>query len=142
MSIHCGARKIAFALVLMLAPVSVLADWYVSKVYVKRVDVFEYQGTSVSRVIYEVVPGISSKDSFGCQPNDELADGVAAHYQAAYWSGAANDTHPVLVGQLLSAKAQKVPVDIFFEPSGCNKQHSYGYGGLGRQMTGVSISSD
>lgn len=135
-------KKILFVAVLASMSSASLADWYVQKVYVKKIDVFQYQGSVVSRLIYEVAPDFSSKANFGCEPNDEPVNGATSQYQAAYWSDGTNELHRTLVGQLLAAQAQNIPVSIFFESSGCNKYHSYGYGGLGRMMQGVSVSSE
>lgn len=130
------------SLVIALFSISALsfADWDVKKVYVRKVDMF-YLSTTIVRVVYEVVPGFSEAPEIGCGPNDTQIPELTNHYQASYWNNT-NAFHQLLVAQLLAAQAQDIPVDLFFVASGCNVTPSYGYGGLGRALNGVSVSSD
>lgn len=133
-------KKFLFATVLTSISTVSWADWDVQRVYVKKVEQV-HSGASVARVIYEVVPG-SVKANFGCAPNDTEVSGLPNHYQASFWSSGVSALHQIYVGQLLAAQAQNFPVDLFFDASGCNTTASYGHGGLGRKMIGVSVSLD
>lgn len=133
-------KKVLLATVLTSISTVSLADWDVQKVYVKKVEQF-HSGSAVARVIYEVAPE-SVKADFSCAPNDTEITGLPNHYQASYWNSGTNSLHQILVGQLLAAQAQNIPVDLFFEASGCNLTASYGHGGMGRRMMGVSVSSE
>lgn len=134
-------KKFLFATVLTSISTVSLADWDVQRVYVKKVEQF-YTSSSVARVIYEVVPAVSNKMHFDCAPNDNEVPDLPNHYQATYWDGGTNNFHQIVVSQLLAAQAQNIPVDLFFAASGCNTTTSYGLGGLGRKMQGVSVSLD
>lgn len=141
MTLYRMANKFIIASALLSISSICLADWDVQRVYVKKVELFS-AGAAVARVIYEFVPGISGKISFGCAQNDDEIVGLPYHYQATYWNSGTNTHHQILVGQLLAAQAQNIPVDLFFEASGCNNTASYGHGGLGRKMMGVSVSAE
>lgn len=134
-------KKILFVTVLASISTVSLADWDVQRVYVKKVDQFA-TASAVTRVIYEFVPGVSGKVVFGCAQNDTEIPGLPNHYQAVYWAGGTNAFHQILVGQLLAAQAQNIPIDILFDATGCNNNPAYFYGGMGRMMRGVSVSSD
>lgn len=120
---------------------SAFAEWYTQKVYVKRVEHFLQSGTNVIRVIYETNTN-SLPPSFTCVPSSMPIDGYPNRYQASYWNGSMDLRHQTLQAQLLAAQALVMPVDIYFETSGCDTNSSMGYGGLGRKMVGVSISQD
>ncbi|MDF1782098.1 MAG: hypothetical protein P1U67_12435 [Alcanivoracaceae bacterium] len=120
------------------------AEWAATGVYVKKVYQFYENSNSITRVIYESAPGSTVPDGgFSCAPNSQPIPGYTNRYQAAYWSSSTSTLSSIFVGELLAAQAQGLPVDIFFEDSGCNTYAAtYGYGGLGRQVKGVAVSLD
>lgn len=140
MRVFRSAKKILLATLLSSMPILSVAGWDVEGVYVKKVDMF-YSGATIVRVIYELVPGVSNKVQFNCGPNDTAIAGYPSHYQASYWYNT-DKFHQMLLGQLLAAQAQGVPVDLFFDASGCNTDSTMGHGGLGRKMHGASVISE
>ena len=120
------------------------AEWAVTRVYVKKVYQFYENSNSVTRVIYESAADSTVPDeSFSCAPNSQPIPGYTNRYQAAYWESSSNTFSAILIAELLAAQAQGLPVDIYFDESGCNTSAAaFGYAGLGRRMRGVGVSSD
>lgn len=130
-----------FSLSLLALPAYAADQWYAKRVYVKEVKVFHRSSNTATRVIYEV-DADSELPSFSCAPNTTAISGHTNRYQATYWASPTNVFHQLITGQLLAAQAQNFPVDIWFDASGCNTDASWGDGGLGVRMHGVSVSSE
>ena len=98
--------------------------------------------TSIAGVVYDVATGSTFSQGFTRAPNTQPLNGNNV-YQAAYGSSAIDNLHYVMVGQLLSAQAQGVSVDLYFDAAyngGCNLDASWGYGGLGVKLMGVAVN--
>lgn len=117
-------------------------DWAVKNVYVVSAEHY-YKGGSIVRVIYEARENsIIPDESFGCAVNTTPISGTTDRYHASYWLSNPNIRHQTFLSMFLSAQAQGLPVDLMFDPSGCDTNQSRGLGGMGRRMHGVRIVAD